>query len=46
MELVEGANRRWVRIVAPPALFVLAFTVRALPFQAVLNIRNYTKKRL
>jgi len=36
MELVEGVHRRWVRIAAPPALFALAFAVRALPFQTVL----------
>jgi dolichyl-diphosphooligosaccharide--protein glycosyltransferase len=36
MELVEGTRRRWVRIAAPPALFALAFAVRALPFQTVL----------
>lgn len=36
MELVEGANRRWVRLGAPPALFLLAFAIRGLPFQTVL----------
>jgi dolichyl-diphosphooligosaccharide--protein glycosyltransferase len=36
MELVEGAKRHWVRIVAPLALFLLAFAIRALPFQTVL----------
>jgi dolichyl-diphosphooligosaccharide--protein glycosyltransferase len=35
-ELVDGGHRRWVRIAAPPALFALAFAVRALPCQSVL----------
>jgi dolichyl-diphosphooligosaccharide--protein glycosyltransferase len=36
MELVEGGNRRWVRLLAPVALFAAAFAVRALPFPSVL----------
>jgi dolichyl-diphosphooligosaccharide--protein glycosyltransferase len=36
MEQGERAHRFWVRGVAPTALFVLAFAIRALPFQGIL----------